>query len=263
MKLSFPAKLVRALTILIVSLYLLVPIIAMIDFSTKPLGGVGGRTLRAWKAISAQEDLRNSLFVSFTIAIIVMLLVFFVIVPTIIWVHLKLPKLKRVVELICLLPLAIPGIVIVVGIAPLYRFLSIHLTESAITLSGVYSVLILPYTYRSLSASIAAVDIATLAEASRTLGASTMRMIFGIAMPTLRSGVMSGVVISLALVLGEFTISSLLSYDTLQVVIYLLGRDDGKVAVAVSLASLLFVFFILAAIPTTKKRREVLDVDLL
>jgi putative spermidine/putrescine transport system permease protein len=190
-----------------------------------------------------------------------MALLFLLVVPTVIWVHLRLPKLRRPLELICLLPLAIPGIVIVVGIAPLYRWISIHITESPISLAGVYSMLILPYTYRSLSASLALVDISTLAEAARTLGASTMRTIFGIVMPTIRSGIMSGVVISLALVLGEFTISSLLSYDTLQVVIYLLGREDGKIAVAVSLAALLFVFAILFAIPTTKRQRAILDAD--
>ena len=64
-----------------------------------------------------------------------------------------------VFELLCLLPLAIPAIVIVVGIAPLYRWISIHLTESPISLAGVYSMLILPYTYRSLSAALDAVDV--------------------------------------------------------------------------------------------------------
>jgi putative spermidine/putrescine transport system permease protein len=122
--------------------------------------------------------------------------------------------------------------------------------------------LILPFTYRSLSAALALVDVSTLAEAARTLGASTMRTIFGVVMPTIRSGIMSGVVISLALVLGEFTISSLLSYDTLQVVIYLLGREDGKIAVAVSLTALIFVFGILFAIPTTKRQRAILDADI-
>lgn len=246
---------------LLVGAYLLIPLYAMADFSTRPLGGTGGRTVRAWTAIADQEDLKSAITVSFAIAIIVMALVFFLVVPTVIWVHLRLPQLRRPLELICLLPLAIPAIVIVVGIAPLYRWISIHVTESPISLSGVYAMLILPYTYRSLSASLGAADIHTLSEASRTLGASTMRMIFGVVMPTIRSGIMSGVVISLALVLGEFTISSLLNYDTLQVVIYLLGKDDGKIAVAVSLTALIFVFLILVAIPTTKRRRAVLDVD--
>ena len=262
MKLGIPSRIFRVFIIASTTLYLAAPLYGMLDFSTKPLGGEGGRTLRAWKAIGSQEDLTSSITVSFAIAIIVMLLVFLLVVPTVIWVHLRLPKLRRPLELICLLPLAIPGIVIVVGIAPLYRWISINITESPVSLAGVYSMLILPYTYRSLSASLDLVDISTLAEAARTLGASTMRTIFGVVMPTIRSGIMSGVVISLALVLGEFTISSLLSYDTLQVVIYLLGREDGKIAVAVSLAALLFVFGILFAIPTTKRRGTILDADI-
>ena len=235
----------------------------MLDVSTKPFGGGNqGRTLRAWKVIPSQDNLIQAISTSLFMALIVMFLVFVLIVPTVVWVHLKLPKLRRPLELLCLLPLAIPAIVIVVGIAPLYRFISIHITESPLSLAGVYSILILPYTYRSLSAALDAVDIHTLAEAARTLGASTWRMMVGVIMPTIRSGIMSGSVIAIALVLGEFTISSLLNYETLQVVISQLGRSDGNVAVAVSVASLIFVLVLLVLIPTTKRRKAVLDVDL-
>ncbi len=263
MKKGVAVKIWRWFIISFVAAYLLIPIYAMFDFSTKPFGGGNvGRTLRAWRVIPTQEDLGKAIFVSLTIAVIVMFLIFALVVPTVIWVHLKLPKLRRPLELICLLPLAIPAIVIVVGISPLYRWISINLSESPLTLAGVYSILILPYTYRSLSASLDVVDIHTLAEAARTLGASTFRMITQIVMPTIRSGIMSGAVISIALVMGEFTISQLLNYKTVQVVINQLGRSDGNVAVAVSVASLLFVFLIIVLIPTTKRRKEILDVDL-
>jgi putative spermidine/putrescine transport system permease protein len=160
-----------------------------------------------------------------------------------------------------LIPLAIPAIVIVVGIAPLYRWIAINFTESPITLSLVYSMLILPYTYRSLSAALDASDIFTLSEAARTLGASTSRMMAGIIMPTLRTGILNGSFIAIALVLGEFTISNLLNYKTFQVVIAQIGRSSGNVAVAVSLASILFVLILLLAIPQKKRQKEVLDVD--
>jgi putative spermidine/putrescine transport system permease protein len=235
----------------------------MADFSTKPFGLFHkGRTFVAWKIIPSQPDLGLAVFRSLMCAIIVMALILFLIVPTAIWVHLKLPKLRRPLELICLLPLAIPAIVIVVGIAPLYRWISIHLSESPIMLSGVYSVLILPYTYRSLSASLDAVDIHTLAEAARTLGASTFRMMAGIIMPTIRTGIINGSFIAIALVLGEYTISNLLNYKTFQVVIAQIGRTNGQVAVAVSLASILFVLVLLLIFPQKKRQNVVLDVDI-
>jgi putative spermidine/putrescine transport system permease protein len=234
----------------------------MLDFSTKPfLFGQQGRTLDAWKVIPSQPDLTIAVVRSMVSAAIVMFLILVLIVPTVVWVHLKLPKLKRIVELICLIPLAIPAIVIVVGIAPLYRWIAINFTESPITLSLVYSMLILPYTYRSLSAALDASDIFTLSEAARTLGASTSRMMTGIIMPTLRTGILNGSFIAIALVLGEFTISNLLNYKTFQVVIAQIGRSSGNVAVAVSLASILFVLILLLIIPQKKRQKEVLDVD--
>jgi len=243
-----------------VAFYLLLPLVAMLDFSTKV--GRHARGLYAWRAIIHQPDLISAIFTSLELAIIVVGVVLLLVVPTVVWVHLKLPKLRRPLELICLLPLAIPGIVLVVGVADIYRWISIHVTESPLTLAAVYSMLVLPYTYRSLSAALNAVDVHTLAEASRTLGASTYRMLFGIVMPTIRAGVMSGAVISIALVLGEYTISSLLNYQTMQVQIVLLGQSDASIAVAVSLASLLFVFILLVIIPTTTNRTiKVLDVD--
>ena len=263
MRQTWKVKTWRYFILLFVGAYLLLPLYSMLDFSTKPFAFFQkGRTLDAWKIIPKQEDLGIAIFRSMISAGIVMALILILIVPTVVWVHLKLPKLKRIVELICLIPLAIPAIVIVVGIAPLYRWISIHLTESPITLSLVYSMLILPYTYRSLSAALDASDIHTLSEAARTLGASTTRMMTGILMPTLRTGILNGSFIAIALVLGEYTISNLLNYKTFQVVISQIGRTNGNVAVAVSLASILFVFFLLLLIPQKKRQKEVLDVDI-
>jgi putative spermidine/putrescine transport system permease protein len=129
MKLTWKVKLWRSLIILIVGTYLLLPLYSMLDFSTKPfLFGQQGRTLDAWKVIPSQPDLTIAVVRSMVSAAIVMFLILVLIVPTVVWVHLKLPKLKRIVELICLIPLAIPAIVIVVGIAPLYRWIAINHT---------------------------------------------------------------------------------------------------------------------------------------
>lgn len=262
MKRTWKVKTWRLFIIFLVGTYLLLPLYSMLDFSTKPfLFGQKGRTLDAWKVIPSQPDLTIAIFRSLVSAAIVMFLILVLIVPTVVWVHLKLPKLKRIVELICLIPLAIPGIVIVVGIAPLYRWISINVTESPISLSLVYSMLILPYTYRSLSASLDASDIHTLSEAARTLGASTARTMTGIIMPTLRTGILNGSFIAIALVLGEFTISNLLNFKTFQVVIAQIGRTSGNVAVAVSLASIIFVLILILLIPQKKRQKEVLDVD--
>ena len=238
---------------LVVTAYLMTPLVAMLDFSTKI--GRGRRGIFAWRAIFQQPDLLSAIGTSLELALIVVFGVFLLVVPTIVWVHLKLPKLRRPLELICLLPLAFPAIVLVVGVARTYMWISIHLSESPLTLAAVYLVLILPYSYRSIAAALHSVDVHTLSEAALTLGASTGRVLFGIVMPTIRAGVMSAAVISIALVLGEYTIASLLNFQTMQVSINLIGQQDASIAVAVSLGSLIFVFVLLVILPTSTGRR--------
>jgi putative spermidine/putrescine transport system permease protein len=87
-------------------------------------------------------------------------------------------------------------------------------------------------------------------------------VIWRIVVPNIVGAILSAAVISVALVLGEFTISSLLSYDTLQVVINLLGKRDAFVAVAVSLAALLLAFLLVLLIvrrPERRRRARVAD----
>ena len=114
MRRTWKVKSWRLTIIIFVGMYLLLPLYSMLDFSTKPFTFFQkGRTLAAWKIIPSQPDLGIAIFRSLISAAIVMTLILILIVPTVVWVHLKLPKLRRIVELICLIPLAIPAIVIV------------------------------------------------------------------------------------------------------------------------------------------------------
>jgi putative spermidine/putrescine transport system permease protein len=146
--------------------------------------------------------------------------------------------------------------VLVVGIVPIYSVLSQATRGNPLTLAFIDIILVLPYAHRALDAGMKSIDVPTLAEAARSLGASWPRVIFQIIAPNLRGAILSAAVISVALVLGEFTISSLLNYDTLQVVINLLGKRDAFVAVAVSLAALIFAFILVLGISIVGSERR-------
>jgi putative spermidine/putrescine transport system permease protein len=234
---SFGARAWRRAVLVVVGVFMLLPLFAMLEFSTRGIGGA--RTLEPWLAIGANEELLAAIWVSLKLAALTVVLMLVLLVPTMVWVQLRLPGLLRVVEFICLLPLTIPAIVLVVGLAPVYRGVSFLLGESPNTLTFVYAVLVLPFAYRSLATGLAAIDLKTLAEAGRSLGCSWFGVIWRIVVPNIMGAIMSAALISVALVLGEFTISSLLNFDTLQVVINLLGKRNASTAVAVSLAALL------------------------
>jgi putative spermidine/putrescine transport system permease protein len=239
----------RVAILVLVFGYLLVPLLAMLEFATR--GDYGSRSLASFQAILDYPELMDGITVSLQIAALTVVGMLVLLVPTMIWTVVRVPRMRRVVEFLCLLPLAIPAIVIVVGIAPIYRFMGQNLGvvgQSPLTLAFIDIILVLPYAYRAIDSSIRTVDVATLADASRSLGASWPRTILQVIVPNIRGGILSASVLAVALVLGEFTISSLLAFNTLQVVIFLLGQSDPFVAVAVSLAALVFAFILLYVI---------------
>jgi putative spermidine/putrescine transport system permease protein len=248
-------RLVRGAVLVIVLGYLILPLFAMLEFSTRgdvdPVTKQPTRSLESYAAIFSYPNLVDGIVTSLQIAVLTVIGMLLLLVPTMVWTVVRVPRMRRVVEFLCLLPLAIPAIVIVVGIAPIYRWMGQNLGApggSPLTLAFINIILVLPYSYRAIDAGLRAIDTATLSDAARSLGAGWPRTIFQVIVPNIRGGILSASVLAIALVLGEFTISSLLSFNTLQVIIYLLGKRDPFVSVAVSLAALVFAFGLLFVI---------------
>jgi hypothetical protein len=57
-------------------------------------------------------------------------------------------------------------------------------------------------------------------------------------------------------VLGEFTVSSILLYDTLPVWLLRIGGSDAQLSVAVSIASLLFTWLLLLAVSALDRKKK-------
>jgi putative spermidine/putrescine transport system permease protein len=234
--------------------FFLLPLLAMLDFSTKGPGG--GRTLTAWREIGRDTELLRAIAASLELSVLTAVLMLVLLVPTMTWVHLRLPRVRRLIEALCLLPLVIPAIVLVVGIASLYSWVTYYLGDSPLTLTFVYVVLVLPYAYRAVESGLSAVDLKTLSEAARSLGASWTTVFLRVVLPNVRSAVLSAGLLSVALVLGEFTIASLLNFQTLQVGIALTGKRDAGLSIAVSLAALVLAFVLLLLVSLFAGRRR-------
>ncbi len=160
----------RTVVFVAAAVFFLVPIGAMVEFSTR--GNSGQRTLEYWKEILAYPDMVQAIVASLELAAITSVVMLVLLVPTMVWVRLKLPRLSRIVEFVCLLPLTIPAIVLVVGLFPMYIWLGTNVSDSILTLALAYVVLVLPYCYRALDAGLGGIDVKTLSEAARSLGAN-------------------------------------------------------------------------------------------
>ncbi|MGV0743286.1 ABC transporter permease [Mycolicibacterium sp. XJ870] len=236
-------------------LFFLFPLYAMADFSTRNLFA-GGRTLVAWRNLVTDDALYEAIVISLLLAVFTVVAMLILLVPTMIWVRLRARWAQRAVEFLCLLPLAIPALVIVVGLRNVYLWVTYFLGESALTLTFVYVVLVLPFAYRSIDSALSAIDLQTLAEAARSLGAGWMSTITRVIVPNIWPGILSAAFISIAVVLGEYTIASLSGFQTLQVQIVAIGKSDGPTSVAASLAVLLLGFVLLLALAAVTRGRR-------
>ena len=225
------------------ALFFLVPIAAMLEFSTR--GNHNERTLEYWRSILTYPDMITAIVASLQLAAITSVVMLVLLVPTMVWVRLKLPRLRRIVEFVCLLPLTIPAIVLVTGLFPIYIWLGTNFSDSILTLSFAYVVLVLPYCYRAVDSGLGAIDVKTLSEAARSLGASWFDVMWRVVVPNISNAILNATLLSVALVLGEFTVANVLLYANLQVELVHLGRTNAGVSIAVAVASLLFAFVLL------------------
>ncbi len=252
---SLSWRITRILLFVLYGVYFLVPLYAMIDYSTQTVGG-DGRTGEAWADLFTDPTLTSAIITSLLLALLSVGGMLVLLVPTMVWVRLRVPRATRLVEFLCLLPLTIPALVIVVGMRNVYTWVNYLISDSALTLGFVYVVLVLPYAYRAIDSALSSLDVVTLAEAARSLGASWLTVILRIVVPNIGSGLLGAAFISVALVMGEYTIASLTNYNTLQVVIVAFNKSEPRTSVAASLAVLIFVSFLLIALSYVGRDRR-------
>lgn len=250
----------------LLGLYFVVPVAASIWFSTRSNGAT---TARFYTGIPTAPGFTEAFTRSLLLAVLTVVLSLVLMVPTMVLVDLRLPRLRTTVELLALLPLLLPPIALVVGVrsvlawAPDY-FYGTPLAEAFFALQEpdlpwilvlVYVVLAMPFVHRALDAGIRSVDLRTLTEAARNLGASWPRVLVGVVVPVLRTAVLNAAFLTLALVLGEFTIASLLGFQTFPTWIVEVSGSQPQLSVAVSVLSLLVTWALLLLISALDRRR--------
>jgi len=252
----FKLQIFRVVVFLLMGAFFLVPIGAMIEFSTRGNSVNSPRTLESWAQIGTTPGLTDAIVASLELAVITSILMLAILLPTMVWVRLRLPQLNRAVEFICLMPLTVPAIALVVGIRPLYNWISINISDSILVLSFAYVILVMPYAYRSLDAGLAAIDLKTLSEAARSLGSGWGTIMLRIVVPNMRTAILNAALLSVALVLGEYTFANIMNYENLQVAIAYVSLVSAGTSIAVAVAALVFAFALLMVISLVGRRRR-------
>ncbi|MEV0069652.1 MULTISPECIES: ABC transporter permease [unclassified Amycolatopsis] len=247
-------KALRWTVLALFGLYFLVPMGASVEFSLRDVNNT--HSFSSWGKILDEPDLLPTLGTSLWVAAGTVALTLLLMVPTVSWVHLRKPKLRRLIEGVSLLPLVIPPIVLVNGVLVVFRDAPEVINGTPVILVLEYVILALPFTYRTLDAGLAAISLPTLVEAARSLGASWPTVLLRVIVPNIRSAVFGAAFLNLALVLGEYTLASILLMDTFPVWTVSTGQSEAGVSVAVSLLSLLVAFLLLFVLSLVAGRRK-------
>ncbi|WP_433516656.1 ABC transporter permease [Nonomuraea sp. CA-143628] len=261
-------RLWRGVVFLLSAAYFLIPLGASLWYTIyTPTAGV---SFAAYGELLTAEGFGSSLLLSMSLAVATIVLALLLTLPAMLAVRLSAPRLRPVMEVLCTLPLVVPPITFVAGLTTSLRtgtdvlaptpfwatLIAVQNPAFPVVLVLAYVVLVLPFVYRSLDAGLRTMDVRTLVEAARNLGASWPHVLFRVIIPNLRSALASASFLTLALVLGEFTVARLLGYQPFAVWIVTISGSKGQVSVAVSILSLLLIWLLLLAVSTAFSGKE-------
>ncbi len=233
----------RWAVMIIAAVYFLLPLYAALRFAG----------LKAFGTVFTQPGFGSSLWLSVRLAAVTWLVTMTLMIPTTVYIHLRLPGLRRLLEGITILPIVIPPVVLIIGVL---QVMPLGLRATVWMLPLEYVILTMPFAYRALDAGLRAIDVKTLTEASGSLGAGWLTTLWRVLLPNLRTAVLSATILIVALVLGEFTMASLDLQQTFPVWIVLFDQLDAQMSVAASIFALFVTWLLLMLITVVATRQS-------
>jgi len=220
--------------LVVAGLYFLVPLATTVAFSLWEGGARYGPA--AYLALLGQRDLWSSLALTLMLAAETIALLMTLLVPSLILVHLRAPRLRVLFEIASIAPFVVPAIALVAGLTTLYTGPA-WLIGSPSYLVIPYTILALPYAYRALDVGLQALDVRTLVEAAQSLGTGWARILGQVILPNLAGSLAGATLLTLTIVMGEFTFANVLLFKTFAVFINEIGQTQVTEAAALSMLS--------------------------
>jgi putative spermidine/putrescine transport system permease protein len=258
----------RIVLIVAITLYFAIPMIAMTRFAFQrtpvvlltPHNLFKNWTFQGLETALRQSELHHAAWVSCQLAILSVIVNLALLLPAAVTAELYYPQFKGTLTMITLLPWVIPPIALVVGIAATFRNFAPWFLASPLSLVPFYALTAMPFTYRALDAGLQAISARTLNEAARSLGAGTTTIMLRVLIPNLGPSLIASSVLTVALVLGEFTFASLLLKNTLPTYMVIYQGSAARAGIALALVVMVLTAVLLWFVVRLMRRRG-LDVQ--
>ena len=216
-----------------------------------------GLTLNWWIKVTSRSAFADSLTNSLGVSALSVLMSLILVVPAASVAHTKLQRAKPWLELLSIIPFALPGVVLALGLIRLFSKLPLPLVNTPNILIAAYVILTLPYMYRAVMNALESVDTRGLTEAAQILGANRLQVLWSVIVPNIAPGVVNGSLLVFSAVFAEFVLANLLigtRFKTFPIYLVEFTRFDARQASALALMSFAFAWIIALAILWTAGR---------
>lgn len=221
-------------------LYFLVPLLATFLFSLRAKKGV--LSFVAYRHVFSDPQFLQTFTFSLEMAVVTIVFGLALIIPTVIWVHLRVPRARILIETFALLPFVIPPIVLVFGLIRLYSRPPLALVTSPALLAAGYVVLSFPYIFRAVDTGLRSIDLRAFTEAAQSLGAKWGTTLWRIVLPNIRTALLSAAFLTFSIVVGELTLAVMLAWPAFGPYMALVGRDLAYEPAALAIISFLLTW---------------------
>jgi putative spermidine/putrescine transport system permease protein len=259
------------IALVLVAIYFVVPLIATLAFA---LSNGSQFSLQGFSNIFNDASFSGSLLISLELAIASTLLSILIVTPTAYWVQLRLPRARVLMDMLSLVPFAVPAIVVSLGLIevysnanPLINILSLGLVpllsnepfnvvNTPQLLVCAYVIIALPFVYRPIDNNLRAINTRVLSEASSSLGAGWWRTFLTVILPNIWPGVTSAALLTFSTAMGEFTLASLFGLNTFPIYLDVTGQNDAHKAAALTVLSFLITLLCMLGIVLLSRIRR-------
>ena len=259
--------------LILVALYFLIPLLTTFIFGITDGSQL---SLHGFSGIFNDADFGSTLLLSLELAVASTLLTVLVVTPTAYWVQLRLPRARVVMDILALVPFAVPAIVMAfglievysndnplidvlsLGIVPLLRD-TLNIVNTPPLLICAYVIIALPFVYRPIDNNLRAINTRVLSEASSSLGAGWWRTFLTVILPNIWPGVTSAALLTFSTAMGEFTLASLFGLYTFPIYLNVTTQNDAHKAAALTILSFLITLLCVLGIALLGRVRRTGD----
>ncbi|MEG0852397.1 MAG: ABC transporter permease subunit [Angelakisella sp.] len=214
-------------------------------------------TLENYTALLTEQDFLMSLARTIIICIIPIFMTVVMVLLALFVVTVYFPKFEKYVQIICMIPYTIQGVILSVSIISLYASSPTILGNRLVMLTGAYCIIILPYIYQGIRNSMHAVNMPMLLEAAEMLGSSKLYAFFRVIVPNIISGITVSSLLAVGIIFGDYVLIRNIagtSFKNVQIYLFLTMKSSSTKASAVFVIIMITTFLITLLVLYLKSR---------